>query len=288
MNIQLAGRHKLHNILKLDPGLIDENFDRMASDIIRLANAINGYQIDLSADVTGRLDPSRLAVVSPTKTAFLRDDGTFVTPPTVDNLLRTAWQQTRDNSTTNDQFPTTYFGVPTGAAAVDAETTGAYVEYTSGAVAGNTAGWTGNSTFCIGSNFPTFEIRLKTPATITNVRFWLGINAAGTGPNSDTSNNCIAFRYSDATDTGWVGVCNDNGSQSVSSQVAAIAASTIYRLKFQVISSSEVQFSVNNGTVQSVTTNIPLTRHMTFVGQVVTTNAAAKKISLERLFCYAG
>lgn len=285
MNIGVTGRHKLNEIIDSD---VNTNFDQVCQDIVRLANALNAYQIDLGADVKGTLPGSRLAVASPTLLAFLRDDGTFQIPPSVDNLQRTAFQQTRDNATTADQFPTTYFGVPSGAAAVDAETTGAFVEYTSGAVAGNTAGWTGNNTFCIGSNFPIFEIRLKTGASISNVRFWLGINAAGTAPNTDTSNNAIAFRYSSATDAGWVGVCNDNGAQSVSSQIAAIAASTVYRLKFQVVSSSLVQFQVNGGTVQTIVTNMPATRHMTFVAQVVTTDAVAKKVSLQRLFCLAG
>lgn len=290
MNIGLIARNKLAQITNPNSPRTREDLnnqlDRMIEDLRRAVQKINGYSIDLGLDVTGTLSPSRLAVASPTGLAFLRDDGTFAVPPVTDNLLRVAYQQTRENATTTDQNHSAFWAAPSGTTAVDAETSGAYVEYTSGAVAGNLAGWAGNSTFTESEYFPQVEIRLKTPVTMTNLKFWLGLNTAGTAPNSDTNTSCIAFRYSTAaSDPGWVGVCNNGGLQTVSGKVADIAASTIYRLKITVVSMSQVDFSVNGGAVVSVTTNVPVTKHLTFHAQVVTTEAVAKKISLNRFYC---
>lgn len=108
---------------------------------------------------------------------------------------------------------------------------------------------------------PIFEFVLTTGATLTNLRIWIGICNADLNVNADDEGGTtqyMAFRYSSVVpDGGWVGVCRDGTTQSAATAtVAAIAASTRYKLKIRKAGSS-VFFSVNGGTEQSISSNLP-------------------------------
>lgn len=125
-------------------------------------------------------------------------------------------------------------------------------------------------------------VEFLTPADITNLRFWAGLSQAVI-TDTDTvglATNALMFRYSTpASDGGWVGYSAQGGSSSVTGTVAAIAASTLYRLRIRFIRSGTptAYFSVNDGTEISKTTNLPLSTATVFLVVGLTTKAAAAK-----------
>jgi len=144
-----------------------------------------------------------------------------------------------------------------------------YLSSTTGAVDGNGSYFT----TATGSNVRLLETdcdtwcEYLTGGTVTLVRFWFGFTSAVLG-NTDTlgsaGNGSLMLRYSTAaSDPGWVGVSQINGAgnQTVSSNLQAIAASTIFRLRIRFVRTGTptVYWSVNDGTEVSVTTNIPAT-----------------------------
>ena len=106
-----------------------------------------------------------------------------------------------------------------------------------------------------------WEFVMYTGATMTNLRIWIGLASSGFSDNADTqttgTNKYFAFRYSTvAGDGGWVGTTNDGATQTVTATVAAIAASTLYKLRIRK-SGSTVYFSVNGGAEVSGTLTFP-------------------------------
>jgi hypothetical protein len=140
---------------------------------------------------------------------------------------------------------------------------------------------------------PTWEIVLRTGATITTIRMWLALSDSSMSVSADDEGGTkkyMAFRYSTvAGDGGWVGVTRDGSAQSVTGTVAAIAASTFYKLKIRK-SGSTVFFSVNGGTEVSTSSNLPAAATaLGFSCQVF--NAVAGSThpwELSRIRCYYG
>jgi hypothetical protein len=97
---------------------------------------------------------------------------------------------------------------------------------------------------------------ILTGASVTNVRMWFGISS--TDPSTDTvSGQAIVFRFSDgASDTGWVGVTNNAGTQAVTAAIGTVAATTSYHLRIRRVANT-VNFSVNDGAETAATTNVP-------------------------------
>ncbi|MBL8162451.1 MAG: hypothetical protein JNJ61_10735 [Anaerolineae bacterium] len=131
---------------------------------------------------------------------------------------------------------------------------------------------------------PMFEALIRTGTVITEMRFWVGMfQAAPT--NVDTlaaSTAAMAFRYSTvAGDPGWVGVCNDGTSQSVTALVGAIAVSTVYRLRIWYDpAEARVFFQVNDLPPVSHNTNMPsLSTELGAAVYGITTTATAKNIA---------
>ena len=109
---------------------------------------------------------------------------------------------------------------------------------------------------------------LRTGSDVTNVRIWFGLSTVGGGSfNSDTlgsaGNGSIALRYSTvAGDGGWVGATqlNGAGNQTLTSALSSgVNADTTYKLRIRFVrqGTPTVYFSVDDGTEQSITTNIP-------------------------------
>lgn len=57
MNIGAIARQKLHDIAKLTTESVNQNFDRLTSDLVRLVGLLNTYKVDLGSadDVTGSI-----------------------------------------------------------------------------------------------------------------------------------------------------------------------------------------------------------------------------------------
>lgn len=124
----------------------------------------------------------------------------------------------------------------------------------------------------------------RTPADITNLRIWLGL-ARNSPSDSDTYASIVpsaifmAYRTT-IPDPGWVGFTQNNGgSSSVTAQVAAIAADTVYRVRIRLVRSGtpKVYFSVNDGTEVEQTGTIPATAETSYVMHAITTKTAAAR-----------
>lgn len=109
-------------------------------------------------------------------------------------------------------------------------------------------------------NDPILEFVIKTSTPITQIRIWILMSDTATSGSADDlggTSKYMGFRFSTvAGDGGWVGVCRDGTTQSVTATVAAIAASTQYKLKIRK-SGSSVFFSVDGGTEVQQTSNLP-------------------------------
>jgi hypothetical protein len=132
-------------------------------------------------------------------------------------------------------------------------------------------------------------IDCRTGSAITTIRIWFGLtNSIITA--SDTfgtgNNGSILFRYSTgAGDGGWIGQnCKNGGANhSETATVAAIAASTNYRLRIRFIrGTTTAYFSVNDGTEVSLATNTPPTGASYFPIFGFTNTAASARTMLYR------
>jgi hypothetical protein len=165
-----------------------------------------------------------------------------------------AFNPTSVSSTANNYVSGKLFRQVTGAA-----TSGTNTFYASGGT-GNVARQSLDDDFDV-------SIEFRTGADITTVRIWFGF-AASFIANSETfatgGAGGILFRYSSAVpDGGWIGQTSISGAanHTESATVAAIAASTTYRLRIRFVrqGTPTAYFSVNDGTEIAVTTNIPPT-----------------------------
>lgn len=145
-----------------------------------------------------------------------------------------------------------------------------YVTGTTAATSG-TAGFIGN--FGNAADWPMLDDDLDLWAeivtgAITSVRYWFGITSASM-TNTDTlasasTGGGLLFRFSTvAGDGGWVGYTapGASGTTHVSATVAAIAATTTYKLRIRFVrqGTPTVYFSVNDGTEIAMTANLPAT-----------------------------
>ena len=133
---------------------------------------------------------------------------------------------------------------------------------------------------------PIIEIMVKTDATITTQRLWIGI-ASQDVTNSDTvSGSFIGFRWSTvAPDTGFVPVLRDGTTQSVGTAIGTVAASTTYKLRIRVDSgNSRAFFSVNDSAEQTFGTNFPtITTDMGCYVRCITTSAAIRLLNFANM-----
>lgn len=147
-------------------------------------------------------------------------------------------------------------------------------------VIGNGAGLRGAQPNTMAQCDPSWTYILQTGASIANVRIWVVFSNGATSDADDLGAlSYFGFRFSTvAGDTGWMGITKDGATQSLTAEVAAIAADTIYKLKIRK-SGSTMYFSVNDGTEVSKTTNLPAaTSQLTWYAFVYTQAAALKSL----------
>lgn len=101
------------------------------------------------------------------------------------------------------------------------------------------------------------EVVMRTPATL-NGRLWFGMYASLPGGNTDNVPNHSAWiAYRSGVDaSNWGLVTRDGTTTSSQVAIAAIATSTAYRLRLRY-DGSAVYGSVNGGTEQTISTNLP-------------------------------
>lgn len=129
---------------------------------------------------------------------------------------------------------------------------------------------------------PVFETLVKTDATITTQRLWVGLTTADQ-TNSDTAaGSFIGFRWSTvAGEAGWIPVLRDGTTQSTGTAIGTVAASTTYKLRVRVDSgNARAYFSVNDGAEQTFGTNFPtITNEVGLFVRCITTSAAIRLLN---------
>lgn len=160
------------------------------------------------------------------------------------------------------------------------DTSDSYIRCTSGSVSGNATGirtgtvgqTTGPNALLIGKNIDQTMI-IKTSATITSIRHWIGLFSADPTASATPSVHLAAFRYDTTADgTAFWRTCTDNGSgtPTVTTTTTAINASTKYTLRI-VTSSSNVVFYINGTAVATHTNTLPGSTTFLYENASVTT-----------------
>jgi hypothetical protein len=159
-----------------------------------------------------------------------------------------------------------------------------YVASTTAASAGSIAGEVTTQVAEPGM-LPSYHIVMKTPSTITNLRFWIGLSN-GTPANADDPGvNSILFRYSTvAGDTGWVPSTRNSTTQTLGTTIVTVAADTVYRMTIRFATSTKVAFSINGSSEQYMTATIPSSgTSINITAVVYTTEAVSKTINISRI-----
>jgi hypothetical protein len=164
-------------------------------------------------------------------------------------------------------------------------TDGTYITLPTTSSSGNLGGFiTASLNLVRGAHDFTAEWLVKTDATITTQRLWVGFIDADL-TNVDTlaaGREFIGFRWSTvAADAGWVPVLNDGTTQNTGTAIGTVAASTAYKLRLRVVSgTSTVYFSVNDSAETAMTTNFPSSaQDLGMVCRCITTSAAIRLLN---------
>lgn len=212
---------------------------------------------------------------SGTSTNALCEDGVFrsSTPPNymVSSLRRRATVHCNRGATTRTTVGGTA-ATPAGTIGTTADASdGPWQTFTTTAVSGNQSGGNLLTNSSTGSNFlmswlPKLTFRVKTPATITSLRYMIGMSSFAIGDSDDLAlagELGIVISYSTAAgDGGWVVRTSDGATTSTTGTLLAIAASTAYIFVIDVVSTTSVEIwmgttEANLSKVATVTANLP-------------------------------
>lgn len=247
-----------------------------SGELVRVAIGSSGQVLTVSSGV-----PAWSTTAAADSTRYVNQD------------TRATWGFNCVGTTVNE------WGVPVsttaGTLANGNSTDAAWVQFTTGTAAGNTAGFNaGSANLTRRQHDPLYFFRVKTGSDISSQRIWIGLSTStGVHDNNSIAAKGISgamFRYStDAGDTKWVGVCSNGTTQTVSAGIGSdIVLSTAYTLTIRVDSTNaKVHFSVDGGTTETeVSTNLPATTtQLGHFNRIETRVAAARHFLVNRGWC---
>jgi hypothetical protein len=240
-------------------------------------------KVNLPDGVEGNLPIANLAGGSGASAAtYLRGDNTWATPggtgfsPTARNFAGIGLGNTAPSGW-NIDAPTV-----NGTASRQQDASRTYWQFRTGAVAGNFAGV--RPAFSILRDDYDFDttVMLKTGASVADQRIWVGACDVGAFADSDTpGTRLVAFRYSTvAADAGWVPCTKNAGVQTTGTAIGTVAADTWYKLRIRRVGTSAF-FSVDGGTEQQLSSNVPTgTTAFIWCMTIYTRAAAAKDMNI--------
>lgn len=124
------------------------------------------------------------------------------------------------------------------------------------------------------------EVVVRTPGTF-NGRIWFGACASLPGGNTDNlPNNSAWVAYRSGVDaSNWGLVCRDGTTTATQQTIAAIATSTAYRLRLRY-GGSAIYGSVNGGTEQTLSSNLPAAGTTMLLAIVISPNGSAHSVEV--------
>lgn len=137
---------------------------------------------------------------------------------------------------------------------------------------------------------PSFDALCISGAAVTAVQYWAGFKLTNT-PTLATDDDQIFFSYSSATNSGqwqlnW-SIANVDYTYNIPTDiVAAVAASTIYRLRIEIDASRQAMGFINDRAVMPVKTGAltSLTTLIPYIG-LKASAAAVKAVTVKSVLC---
>jgi hypothetical protein len=175
-----------------------------------------------------------------------------------------------------------------GTASTSDDADGAFHLLTSGAVSGNAASWTMTATPMLRRDWDSrFVARIKTGATLTTVRHWVGMFSADPSASATPAVHYAAFRYDTTADSAsavWRTVTDSGtGTPAKTDTTVAVAASTAYTMRIR-LSATDVKFYINDVLVATHTSTLPTTTTgLGYYVGVTTLAASARTIKVGRI-----
>lgn len=177
----------------------------------------------------------------------------------------------------------------TGTATVFNDVVAQFINYLSGIVVGNEAGWVSSAFSQTQLRFrPLWKATIKTGSPLTNIRMWFGLFSATPATADDPAINGMGFRYATVVDgtAFWRCWSNDGaGGGLVTVTTVPIVADTTYILSLMVSESgAQVLFFINDILVATHAANLPVaTTNLGHVERVTTLDVVAKNIRVSKV-----
>lgn len=270
---------------------VDTNFGEVIPEALEVAAGII-YEIAGGARVEITGSPQTVTATSSSGFTNVTFPGTCPRP----GLVHLAWSQV--SNLTAVTFLASEFGwghtLGAGTATNVNDPIGTWSRLTSGAVAGNTAQstWESSTGWARREWFPFLELRWRMGAVITGTRQYFGL--FNTQPSGVSDNNASVigwgFRYSTvAPDTGWRAWTADGTTQVLGSTMLPAIANNIYVMTCYADATGAITFSIQNltagtsaaGTLATPNTGITVMRPQL---SVFTTDANAKAFDVKSLY----
>jgi hypothetical protein len=174
----------------------------------------------------------------------------------------------------------------TGTASNADDVDGPFVLYTSAATSGSVGGLNSAAAVCRRDWKADFAARIKLPATITSVRYWIGLFSGSPTGSATPAIHLAAFRYDTGADGSafWRCCTDDAGAApTVTATSVAVTASTVYECRIRLKAAS-VEFWLNGAEVAEHTTDLPAgSTSLSWYATVTTLTAAARAIAISRV-----